>query len=43
MYLVMKKDNHIPDSYFERDIRRPNESPINHRGRKEALRSNKGL
>ena len=40
----MKKDNHTRFIFPKRrDIRKPKESPINHRGRKEALRSNKGL
>ena len=39
----LQRKTTIPDSYFQRQIRRPNESPISHRGGKEALRSNKEL
>ena len=45
-YRKIQKQNSIKINVFgykERDIRRPNESPIKHRGRKEALRSNEGL
>ena len=39
LYFIMKKDNHTRYIF----PKRPNESPINHRGGKEALHSNKGI